>query len=439
MEADARAIAAERVAALAPRFPDLGLPEFDRTLPAMARAIEQEVRRRWLTLAAVCEATLDRGGWHRLEPRLQAVLLVGATQLLFFDEEPDHAVVDSAVGWASRRIRRGAGGLANAVLRKIADARVERLAPGDAKAADFEASRRLVPRRDGSAITLAIDVFAEEPIERLAAQTSHGRELLLHWTNAHGYAAARSFAAHGLVTPPTIVGGEAEELAGEMFTPHRQPGFAVFCGELSSLAEVLAARPSSRVQDPASAIPVASTASLRPDRILDLCAGRGTKTRQLAALHPDATIFAVEPAPARRADLEAMAATRPNIKVIDHADLPSLAGLIDLAVLDVPCSNTAVLPRRPEAKYRFSRRRLEGLIETQRSIAAAAAPLLAESAAVLYATCSLEPAENERQSSFIASQLGMRSVVRRLVTPQGRPGGPPAEYADGGFHDLLQR
>ena len=444
---DARAVAMERVAALAARFPDLGLPEHDggrdsveKAIPPMARAIEHEVRRRWLTLAAVCERSLDRGSWQRLEPRLKSSLLVGAAQLLLFDDEPDHAVVDAAVSWASHRIRRGAGGLANAVLRRIADSREVRLPAGYPQAAHFDRHRDVLPLRDGSAWRLRGEAFAAEPVERLGEQTSHGRELLLHWINAHGFKAARDLAAHGLLSPPTILAGAETAFPDDpMLSPHEATGFRVLAGDPASLAHFLESHPGLRVQDPGSAAPIEATAALRPRRILDLCAGRGTKTRQLAAIHREASIIAVEPNEARRRDLERLAAGEPRIEVFGHDRLPELAASIDLVVLDVPCSNTAVLPRRPEARYRFTRRRLESLVETQRGIAMAAEPLLAPSAAVLYATCSLEPAENERQAAWIAERFSMRIRTAAVRLPRGVPGESPARYADGGFHALLER
>lgn len=444
---DARAVAMERVAALASRFPDLGLPEqeagHDRgeaAIPPLARAIEHEIRRRWLTLAAVCERSLDRGSWSRLEPRLKSVLLVGAAQLLLFDGEPDHAVVDAAVSWATKRIRRGAGGLANAVLRRLADSREARLPAEDPLAMRFERHGHVLPLRDGSAWRLRAEAFAAEAVERLAEQTSHGRELLLHWINAHGFKVARDLAAHGLLSPPTILAGRETSFPDDpRLEPHEATGFRVFAGDPASLARFLESHPRLRVQDPGSAAPIEATAGLRPRRILDLCAGRGTKTRQLAAIHREASIIAVEPNESRRRDLERMAAEEPRIEVIGHDRLPALAASIDLVVLDVPCSNTAVLPRRPEARYRFTRRRLESLLETQREIAMAAEPLLTPSAAVLYATCSLEPAENERQAAWIADRFSMEIRTAAVRLPRGLPGESPARYADGGFHAWLER
>lgn len=439
--ADARAFAFERIAALAARFPDLGLGGEGDASPPLARAIERQVRRRWLTLATVVEASLDRGSWRRLEPRMKAVLLGGAAQLLLFEREPGHAVVDHAVGWATRHIRRGAGGLANAVLRRIADLRAEILPAGEAAPETWLRRGDLIPLEDGRGVRLRSDVLPEDPVERLAATTSHGRELLLHWINAHGFERTLALAAHGLVAPPIVLAGpeEALEALGDRVLRHSTPGFAVWRDRAGGLTEALATDERLRVQDPGSAAPVAATSDLSPRRILDLCAGRGTKTRQLAALHPEAEIVAVEPEASRMRDLEALAAGSDRIRTATHADLAGFPGAFDLILLDVPCSNTAVLPRRPEARYRFTARRLASLRDRQWGIVLAALPLLSPSGTLLYATCSLEPAENERQAERIAHELGVAAPRGGVRFPTGLPGEVPANFADGGFHALLAR
>ena len=58
---------------------------------------------------------------------MQAALMGGAAQLLLMDRVPDHAVLDETVEWAKTAVRVGAGGMVNAILRKIAALRVEKL------------------------------------------------------------------------------------------------------------------------------------------------------------------------------------------------------------------------------------------------------------------------------------------------------------------------
>ncbi|MHC4589970.1 MAG: transcription antitermination factor NusB, partial [Planctomycetota bacterium] len=102
----ARYLVASRVAQRAERFPQL-FPEQLRTGglagrdAALAHAIDQAVARRWLTLAAVLQAQLNRP-WERLQPAVQSALLVGAAQLLLLERLPDHAVINESVAWVKR-------------------------------------------------------------------------------------------------------------------------------------------------------------------------------------------------------------------------------------------------------------------------------------------------------------------------------------------------
>ena len=83
------------------------------------------------------------------------------------------------------------------------------------------------------------------------------------------------------------------------------------------------------------------------------------------------------------------------------AALKDLRDQVDLLVMDVPCSNTAVLARRCEARYRFNLKSLSQLVDQQKQIIADALPYLKASGRILYSTCSLDPAENEEQAQWI--------------------------------------
>ena len=126
-----RDLITKRIARQVRLFPDLDITAPDVSGlsaqdTALAMAIDHAIARRWLTLTAVVESRLSRP-WEELEGKLQAALLVGAAQLLLMDRLPDHAVINEAVQWAKDNVRPKAGGLVNAVLRKVAALRVERL------------------------------------------------------------------------------------------------------------------------------------------------------------------------------------------------------------------------------------------------------------------------------------------------------------------------
>ena len=121
---------------------------------ALARAIEHAVVRRYLTLIACVRPHLSKN-WPLLEKPVQAALLGGAAQILFLDRVPAAAAVDASVEWTKRRVRPGAGGLVNAVLRKVAGSVVERV-PAAALEACVHTRRDLVPLADGSALRLSV-------------------------------------------------------------------------------------------------------------------------------------------------------------------------------------------------------------------------------------------------------------------------------------------
>jgi len=116
------------------------------------------------------------------------------------------------------------------------------------------------------------------------------------------------------------------------------------------------------------------------------------------------------------------------------AALAEAAGRADLLILDVPCSNTGVLARRPEARYRYGRKSLKSLIGLQRRIGREAMPLLRPGGYLIYTTCSLDPEENATQAKWLSETLGLRLVSEKTTLP----GGCGPSYHDGGYHACLR-
>jgi 16S rRNA (cytosine967-C5)-methyltransferase len=324
--------------------------------------------------------------------------------------------------------------LVNAVLRRVA-----RLRSGDGPLAAGEDrvawDRDELPWHDGRVLRLTEPVFSLDPLDRLGEQTSHPRALLESWTGRFGTRQASELAAHDLVHPPILVTG-ADVPAG--CAPHEEPGFAVFPGGRSELEEMLDRCPGTWAQDPASARAVLATADLDPRLIVEVCAGKGTQTRQLAALHPQATIVASDTNHDRLETLR-RSIRNDRVRVAESHELIEFAGRADLVVVDAPCSNTAVLARRVEARYRFGPESLRQLSDMQRQILADALRLPSPAGYLLYSTCSLEQEENQGQREWLSRWHGLRLIREGQCLPRGRPGDPPARYRDGAYHAILQR
>jgi len=436
-----RVTAFERLARHAEAFPRLEpLPEDASGLEprdaALGRQIERQALRRWLTLRTLLERQLTRP-WDRVEPRVRAALLGGAAQLFLMDRIPEHAAVAETVEWAKRALRPGAAGLVNAVLRGLAGMRQERRPPG--QPAGHEPTRE-VPLEDGGAWILHEPVFSASPPERLSQRTGVPLPMLLRWINRFGMAETERLALHTLCTPPIVVHALPEGIPGG--EPIAGTDACVWTGEHAALQATLTAHPAARVQDISSAMAVGLTADLAPRVIVDACAGRGTKSLQLAWVHRAAEVVASEPDETRRGFLRqtaerARAAGLGAIRVAEGETLRSLMGTVDLLVLDVPCSNTGVLPRRAEAMHRFSPRSLESLVQLQRRILEEHLPLLRPGGSILYATCSLEPEENERQAEWLSARVEASAPRSERRMPAGLPGQPSTGYRDGAFAALL--
>lgn len=437
----ARATAYAHLADAAARLPDLDpRPLADQSLSprdaAFAHAIVDAGLQRWLTLSYLVSGFLARP-FSDLEPALRGALIGGSAQILLFDRVPVHAAINQTVEWAKTAIRPGAGAMVNAVLRKVAAL----LPPEGTPHRAWTDRRDELLLHDGSARPLAGDVFPAEAAERLGVVTSHPYPLVSTWTMRFGEDAARRLLLHSLFNPPTVLfTATAKTPLPASLTPHHSPQHRIFAGPRADLQAMLAERADLWVQDAASSIAVTAAADLRPRLILDLCAGQGTKTRQLAATFPAARIIATDTDKDRMATLRRVFAGSTSVSVVVPREVAPLAGGgADLILLDVPCSNTGVLARRTEAKYRWSATGVERLVQVQRSIIEAAVPLLAPGGRILYSTCSVDAEENELQAQWAAGRAGLRVETARLTLPDAIPGEPADRYRDGSFHALLVR
>jgi 16S rRNA (cytosine967-C5)-methyltransferase len=303
----------------------------------------------------------------------------------------------------------------------------------------------MLPLGDGRVWMLTESVFAESPRLRLAQQTSHPESLLSHWISLFGEETMMRLAHHSLVHPPIIVHGigdaPLDHSLDRALAHHDEPGFFILDGDRSNVAAWLRDHPDVIVQDPTSAAAIEATRHLQPSPrlIIDACAGMGTKTRQLAALHPYADIIATDVADARLLALQRQFAESRQVKIVDHSHLNEWIGQADLVLLDVPCSNTGVLARRVEARYRFSRETLKSVVDLQRQIIADSLTLLRESGHILYSTCSIDPDENEHQAEWLCQWHPFETIRQHTRLPTGVPGDPPGVHSDGGYHALLRR
>jgi 16S rRNA (cytosine967-C5)-methyltransferase len=332
-------------------------------------------------------ATLAGRPVTKLEPAVLAALRLGVFQLAFLDRVPAHAAVGESVALVKPHSPRGAG-LVNAVLRRAA---------ADARA--------------------VVAALPDATPEQAALRHSHPEWIAELWFATLGPDAARALMAAGNEPAESALRANtlrigAAELAERLPVPShpadRLPEGLVldapFDAFSSPLWEEGLYMPQSR-----AAMAVARTLDPQPgEHVLDLCAAPGGKTTHLAALMGDeGRIVAVE-RHSGRADALRRTAVRMGAESIDvrtgDAAVPQ-GGRFDRVLVDPPCSDLGTLAARPDARWRKAPHAPAALAAEQRRILDAAADAVRPGGVLVYSTCTISPAENERLvDAFLASR-----------------------------------
>lgn len=156
--------------------------------------------------------------------------------------------------------------------------------------------------------------------------------------------------------------------------------------------------------------------------VLDLCAGAGGKTLHLAALTENrGELHAFDTAPDKLKTLRLRAA-RADVKLKTHEASPDVLsrffGEADRVLVDAPCTGTGTLRRHPDLKYQVTRASLAETITLQQQILTRAARTVKNGGKLVYATCSLLPAENEEQAAwFTAEHPEFQFEEERRISP----------------------
>jgi 16S rRNA (cytosine967-C5)-methyltransferase len=152
--------------------------------------------------------------------------------------------------------------------------------------------------------------------------------------------------------------------------------------------------------------------------VLDLCAAPGMKAALLASLMARGDLTACDLRATRLKTLKKLlgGALPPDIRLravqLDATRSLPFQNSFDRILLDAPCSGTGTLARNPEIKWRLAERDITRHAEAQKAMLRNALPLLAPEGRLVYATCSLEPEENEQ---VVDSVLSEHPEFRRVL------------------------
>ena len=353
---------------------------------------------RWQRYLDWILAPHSRRRLESLDPRVRVLLRMTAYQLVFLERVPAFAAVNDAVTLAPRAP--GVSAFVNAVLRSFArrGAREREPAP---------------PRDPGEALATRCSFptwIAERWVARYGRQDA---ESLMRALNERPPMALR---ANRLRTTRDALGRRLADDNGLDCRPTRLAPEGLVVGPGGDPGDWRAFVDGDfAVQDEASMLIARLLAPEPGSTVADVCAAPGTKTTHLAELMDNrGRIIAFDREPARLARVDE-AAARLGISIIDtragavEALAPEFRDACDGVLVDAPCSNLGVVRRNPEVKWRRQPSDLELASRRQSEILGAAATMVRPGGRLVYATCSLEPEENDAVArAFLAATPDFR-------------------------------
>ena len=327
----------------------------------------------------------------RLDADVRDVLRVGLCQILILGL-PDHAAVNETVESAKSNVR----GLVNAVL------------------------RRAILRRKR-----LLDDVAELPP---AVSLSHPDWLFKRWRQAFGKADAIRLMEWN--NQPAATFFRENPLAPPESRPAEWPGQPVEGAEgfwrlEGSLPGTLLAAGALYIQDPATRHAVRLLDPQPEETLLDACAAPGGKAFLIAAASAGKAKLWCTDSNEKRLPRLRENLLRLHVPVTETAchdwSLPAPAawlGRFDGILLDVPCSNTGVIRRRVDVRWRLQPGDIERIAETQRKILENALPCVKPGGRLVYSTCSIEAEENREQiAAFLAAHPNCRLEEEAEILP----------------------
>ncbi len=350
----------------------------DRAFTSLAAGLDPRQRRQAMRLAygavqrrrTVDHGVSELGGRRpqRLQAELRNALRVAGYQVLFDSGVPARASVSEGVELAREVAGERTAGLANAVLRRLAEAGpewVETLPPG---------LRHSYP---DWIIDEWTALLGAEEAERLAAAQNLPPELCVRRNTLRTDRVDLGVVWHGDPEIPEAM------VLDEPFDVASSPAFRDGLIWPQSRASMLAAH---------------MLAPLPGMKVLDLCAAPGGKSGQLAALMNDrGELVCVERHPGRAAELERslrrLGVTCARVEVADAMRFTE--GGFDRVLLDPPCSGLGVLAGRPDARWRRHPEQVAELAALQRALVDHAGTLLRPDGAVVHSVCTITRDEGE--------------------------------------------
>jgi 16S rRNA (cytosine967-C5)-methyltransferase len=379
---------------------------------------------------------------EEIETWLWEALRLGAYQIAILTSIPPHAALNETVELAALRGKHGAKGFLNGILRAVS-----RTVTDDRS--DRPAANAL-PLEEGRYRLLNRAVFPDPELDfagYVAEAFALPEWLVNRWVTRITPEDCLRLAFWFAGTPPLWLRVNPLRMSRErLLEGLTGAGIAAEAGSHPQSIRLLETRPVRElpgfaegwftIQDESAMHPASALAPSPGSSVLDLCAAPGGKTTHLAEIMMnEGRIVACDTDPRRLNHVRDLA-KRLGLGIIDLCPLKEdgepPAGPFDAVLADVPCSNTGVLGRRPEIRWRLRAEDMRHLKRLQAALLRRAYERVRPGGTIVYSTCSIEPEENGRL---------VRNVLREIpgLTLEGEELRLPGQPADGGYWARLRR
>ncbi|MBB6452973.1 16S rRNA (cytosine967-C5)-methyltransferase [Salirhabdus euzebyi] len=320
---------------------------------------------------------------RKVQPWVKWLLYMAIYQMQYLEKIPDHAIIHESVEMAKKKGHKGIGSFVNGVLRTV--------------------------QREGLPSLESI----EDPVERLAIETSHPKWLVERFVRWYGIDQAKSMCYRNLHTKEVSIRVQTLKITREeVIETLQKDGIEVERSKLSPQGIIIKKGNVFRhplfkdyltVQDESSML-VGEMMDVQAGMlVLDACSAPGGKTTHIAEKMGNVGEIHAYDLHEKKTKLVEQKAEELGLTIVEakQGDSRRLGEIydgetFDRILLDAPCSGLGVLRGKPDIKYQKSEQDIVNLSKIQRELLEAVSPLLKSGGKMVYSTCTVDKEENEQ-------------------------------------------
>lgn len=353
---------------------------------------------------------------RKMKPLIRNLCRLTTYQIIYMDRIPDSAAINEAVKLAGKRGFKSLGGFVNGVLRNLSrqkDELTDRL--NKDTSVEMLSVKYSFPNQ---VVDELIKDYGREETEEILKAFLEDRKLYIR--------IREDISAEESKT----VLEELEQSATSVKVSDCLP-YAVEVSGVKGFSDLsLFAKGYYTIMDLSSMFVTEVSGVKSTDRVLDMCGAPGGKTMHIASrmsslrdgelghiLVRDLTPEKVDKIDENLERMNLYNSGLVNSQVWDATVRDdSLVESMDLVILDIPCSGFGVMGKKPDIRYNIDSDGLKSLEELQRQIIDNAVTYVKPGGTLVYSTCTLRKAENEKQADYILDNKGMTgSSIKELV------------------------